>query len=64
MYLPTCPNHGCEMNETGDRANWICPISGALFQVAADTAESEIAYDITGNVVPSWKVEQIDGEGG
>jgi hypothetical protein len=64
MYGPTCPNHGAELSLTGIPGKGICPISGAVFEYKSDDSSGEIRKDLNGNLVPDYKVEQMDGTGG
>lgn len=64
---PPCPNHGVPMDYTGDGIQWICPISGAVFEAEFSPVEQEeeVEYDKFGNEVKKWKLTQVDGgEGG
>ena len=36
MGNPKCPNHHVEMDSTNDITQWICPVSGARFEVEVE----------------------------
>lgn len=64
MSRPKCPNHTCEMSPTDNRRIWICPISGADFECDVDTQDKNIKLDKYGKPMASYKVTQVDGNGG
>lgn len=61
---PKCPNHHCEMDKTNERHIWICPISGARFEVETEDIGTEKKYDKFGNEMTSYKLIPLDGQGG
>lgn len=64
MYGPLCPNHQCELQLTNTPGKGICPVSGAVFEYKAEGGKQEIKQDLMGNLIPDYKIEQIDGTGG
>jgi transcription elongation factor Elf1 len=64
MNRPKCPNHGCEMNKTDNKSIYICPISGARFEVSVEENESKKKVDINGREILEFKLTPLDGIGG
>jgi len=63
MSRPKCPNHTVEMDPTGDRRIWICPVSAARFECEADWHDNKkvIKQDINGKTIETFNVKQTDG---
>lgn len=59
---PCCPNHGCEMDPTGEATRWICPMSGALF--AADVTPQGTTQRLTawGTIETVSTLTCVDGK--
>lgn len=62
MSLPKCPNHGCQLNKTGEKRLWKCPVSSAIFEADADDQSKEVKYDKFGKPLQEWKVTSLGEE--
>lgn len=54
---PKCPNHQCEMQFTGTKRLYQCPVSDAIFECDVDEQKSEKKFDKFGNPIIEWKIE-------
>lgn len=64
MSRPKCPNHTVEMDPTDEKRIWICPISGARFEVSIDDQQKEQKKDKYGRLMQEWKLVPLDGADG
>lgn len=60
MARPKCPNHQVEMESTGERKIYQCPISDALFECNVDEQKAEKKFDKFGNPIVEWVIEGDD----